>query len=282
MHYKQLLAVGPEERHGGPSDRRKDTAKDHAKDVVDSESEGEQELLGTVLDYYISSADLLPQFESLEVLPKERFSDHCPVSLKWNGSVDELGTSSVHGSSSVLGWSISKIPDVPSEYELLKQRSAYAMSQHHDLPTVKELLAKGEAENAYRTIHLIIREALEEAGASIRASDGSRRDGGISRVAAPPVKTWYDSEVRPVHRAWQKLRFEKAGAKKRGTLDIALEIACAAARQRYRRLRLEKMMQFSKEWERFWEDVRCDHVSVWNHLEACLWENCNYVMHGFT
>ena len=220
------------------------TAKDRAKDTVDSESEGEQELLGTVLDYYISSADLLPQFESLEVLPKERFSDHCPVSLKWNGSVDELGTSSVHGSSSVLGWSISKIPDVPSEYELLKQRSAYAMSQHHDLPTVKELLAKGEAENAYRTIHLIIREALEEAGASIRASDGSRRDGGISRVAAPPVKTWFDSEVRPVHRAWQKLRFEKAGAKKRGTLDITLEAACAAARQRYRRLRLEKKRQF--------------------------------------
>ena len=62
------------------------------------------------------------------------------------------------------------------------------------------------------------------------------------------------------------MRFEKAGAKKRGTLDIALEIACAAARQRYRRLRLEKMMQFSKEWERFWEDVRCDHVSVWNIL----------------
>ena len=126
------------------------------------------------------------------------------------------------------------------------------MSRHPDLPTVKELLAKGEADNAYRTIHLIIREALEEAGASIRASDGSRRDGGITRVAAPPVKTWYDSEVRPVHRAWQKLRFEKAGAKKRGTLDVGLEAACAAARQRYRRLRLEKMGQFSKEWVRFW------------------------------
>ena len=26
------------------------------------------------------------------------------------------------------------------------------------------------------------------------------------------------------------------------------------------------MRQFSKEWERFWEDVRCDHVSVWNIL----------------
>ena len=89
---------------------------------------------------------------------------------------------------------------------------------------------------------------------------------GITRVAAPPVKTWYDSEVRPVHRAWQKLRFEKAGAKKRGTLDITLETACAAARQRYRRLRLEKMIQFSREWDRFWEDVRCDHVSVWNIL----------------
>ena len=25
-------------------------------------------------------------------------------------------------------------------------------------------------------------------------------------------------------------------------------------------------MQFSKEWERFWEDVRCDHVSVLNIL----------------
>ena len=138
VHYKQLLAVGPEERHGGPADRRKDTAKDHAKDVVDSESEGEQELLGIVLDYYISSADLLPQFESLEVLPKERFSDHCPVSLKWNGSVDELGTSSALGSSSVLGWSISRILEAPSEYEQLKQRSAYAMSRHPDLTTVKE------------------------------------------------------------------------------------------------------------------------------------------------
>ena len=138
MHYKQLLAVGPEERHGGPSDRRKDTAKDHAKDVVDSESEGEQELSGIVSDYYISSFDLLPHFESLEVLPKERFSDHCPVSLKWNGSVDGLGTSSVLGSSSVLGWSISRILEAPSEYEQLKQRSAYAMSRHPDLTTVKE------------------------------------------------------------------------------------------------------------------------------------------------
>ena len=241
-------------------------AKDRVQDVVNFESEDEEELLGTVLDYYISSADLLPQFESLEVLPKERFSDHCPVLLRWNGYVRKSGTSSVVGSSSVLGWSISKIPDVPSEYEQLKQRSAYIMSRHSDLPTVKTLIAEGESEMAYRTIHLIIREALEEAGASLRASDGSRRDCGTPRVAALPVKTWFDSEARTVHRAWQKLRFEKAGAKKRGTLDIALEIACAAARQRYRRLRLEKMMQFSKEWERFWEDVRCDHVSVWNIL----------------
>ena len=87
--------------------------------MVNFESESEEELLGTVLDYYISSADLLPHLESLEVLPKERLSDHCPVSLKWNGSADESGTSSVLGSSSVLSWSISKIPDVPSEYERL-------------------------------------------------------------------------------------------------------------------------------------------------------------------
>ena len=84
----------------------------------------------------------------------------------------------------------------------------------------------------------------------MKASDGSRRDSGTSRVAAPRVKTWFDSEARTVHRAWQKLRFEKAGAKKRGTLDGGLEAACAAARQRYRRFRLEKMRQFSKEWER--------------------------------
>ena len=48
-------------------------AKDRVQDVVNFESEDEEELLGTVLDYYISSADLLSQFESLEVLPKERF-----------------------------------------------------------------------------------------------------------------------------------------------------------------------------------------------------------------
>ena len=46
------------------------TAKDRTREEIDSESEGEEELLGTALDYYISSADLLPQFESLEVLPK--------------------------------------------------------------------------------------------------------------------------------------------------------------------------------------------------------------------
>ena len=26
------------------------------------------------------------------------------------------------------------------------------------------------------------------------------------------------------------------------------------------------MLQFAKEWERVWEDVRCDHVSVWKIL----------------
>ena len=35
---------------------------------------------------------------------------------------------------------------------------------------------------------------------------------------------------------------------------------------RYRRIRAEKKKQFAKEWERFWEDVRCDHVAVWEIL----------------
>ncbi len=42
----------------------------------------------------------------------------------------------------------------------------------------------------------------------------------------------------------------------------------SAARQRYRRLRAGKMIQFAQKWARFWEDVRCNHVSVWRVIRV--------------
>ena len=99
---------------------------------------------------------------------------------------------------------------------------------------------------------------LNRGAGVVNASDGMRRGGGTPRVTAPPVRTWYDSEARDANKAWQRLRFRVEGAKKRGTLGPDLEFACAAARKRFRRIRAEKKKQFAKEWERFWEDVRCD------------------------
>ena len=108
------------------------------------------------------------------------------------------------------------------------------MSRHSDLSLVSTLLASGKPAMAYRKIHAIIRDALEQAGAAVHASDGKRRDGGMSRVAAPPVKILYDSEAKEANQAWQRLRFTVKGAKKRGTLGPELESACSAARKRYR------------------------------------------------
>ena len=115
------------------------------------------------------------------------------------------------------------------------------MSRHSDLPFVSTLLTSGKPEMAYRTINAIIRDALEQAGAAVNASDGMRRGGGTPRVAAPPVRTWYGSEAREANKAWQRLRFRLEGDKKRGTLGPDLEFACAAARKRYRRIRAEKI-----------------------------------------
>ena len=81
-------------------------------------------------------------------------------------------------------------------YELFKMSIADAMSRHTDFCLVSTLLASGKPEMAYRTNHAIIRDSLEQAGAAVHASDGKRRDGGTSRVAAPPVKSWYDPEAK--------------------------------------------------------------------------------------
>ena len=82
--------------------------------VIAESSDGElEELKGTVIDYCIGSTDILSSFATLSVLPITRFSDHCPVTLVWNGhaySQLQPGLLPGRGISAVLGWSISNIP----------------------------------------------------------------------------------------------------------------------------------------------------------------------------
>ena len=81
--------------------------------------------------------------------------------------------------------------------------------------------------------------------------------GGTFLLPALPVKSCFDDEAREVRRACQRLRFQVKRAKRRNELSFDLQAQCALARNVYRRVRREKMMQFNKRWERFWEEMRC-------------------------
>ena len=91
--------------------------------IAESSDDELEELKGTVIDYYIGSTDIISSFETLSVLPITRFSDHCPVTLVWNGHTEsklQSRWSPGRGISAVLGWSISNIPEVPLLYEMFK------------------------------------------------------------------------------------------------------------------------------------------------------------------
>jgi hypothetical protein len=232
--------------------------------------EDDEEHVGRVLDYYLASEAVLASCSRLTVLPMTRFSDHRPVTLAWRGfsridwqRISDRGPSSMVGSS-VLGWKFSGVPSDPRRrLRELQQVAASEMRKHADTGRVRSILADHGPLEAYRTIHAIIRDSWAQAGAKVAVTDGTSPAEAKDAVADLPVVSWFDDEVAAALLDWHRHRTRLRRLRRtRGPPDSYIRL-CAIARHRYRRLRDERQRRWATDWAHFWDDCRCNHVSVW-------------------
>jgi len=80
-----------------------------------------------------------------------------------------------------------------------------------------------------------------------------------------PVSAWFDEQAASALREYNELRRRCRRGRDPPRWLLARR---SVARQRYRRLRATKMACFAQKWARFWEDVRCNHVSVWRVIRG--------------
>ena len=104
--------------------------------------------------------------------------------------------------------------------------------------------------------------AAEKTLKSAQEPDGKK--GGEKNVELP-VSAWFDEQAASALREYNELRRRCRRGRDPPRWLLARR---SVARQRYRRLRATKMACFAQKWARFWEDVRCNHVSVWRVIRG--------------
>ena len=221
---------------------------------------------GAVLDYFLATECVVARIRDMKVLEKTRHSDHRPLRLTleghtWNPRRPLPSSSEACRDAdiaSVVGWKFNGVPSEPrSKLQVMQDLAAIEISKHPDTRRIGHILETSGPNEAYRTIHRILRDAWRAAGARVTLTNGKA---GEERLPDLPVETWFDEEAAGALKDWNVMR---GMCKKRRNPCTALRERCSVARQRYRRLRAVKMVRWSKAWARFWADVKCNHVSVW-------------------
>jgi len=170
---------------------------------------------GHVLDYYIASEAVLQQCAALEVLPSSHFSDHRPVKLSWNGYssmewaklLEDEVTARVRPKSNIVGWKLSGVASEPrAPLRALQHAVAAEMGEHRDTRRVADVLQSDGPDEAYRLIHMIIRDSWERVGAKVVLSAGVTSAYDLDTVPDLPVNSWADDEVLAALREWHAQR----------------------------------------------------------------------------